>query len=79
MGYHIIEARWDAHGDKQFAEIDASPVVGDLAEAQATAAAYLTQRAARQFTQLLWIPGLPDKRGAVYYASHSLVTFRIRQ
>ena len=77
--YKIIEARWEAFGDKQFFELNTSPIVGDLEAAKAVAAAYLTKHTATNYPELIWLAGISDKNGPVHYANHPFITFRVRQ
>lgn len=79
MGYHLVEARWEAFGDRNFFELDASPVIGDLDLAQAVAENYLTTHVSSVHDKLQWLAGIPDKNGPVYYANNPFITFRIRR
>lgn len=76
-GYHIVEARWEEFGDRDFFEVDV--LCGTLENAKAVALRYLHRHVSSTENDLVWVEGIPNKQGYVYYANNRHITFRIRQ
>jgi len=76
-GYRVIEGRWEEFGDRDFFEIEV--LCGTLDDAQVAAQEYLRKHVASTENELIWMQGVSDKHGQVFYANNSHITFRIRQ
>lgn len=75
-GYKKIEARWEVYHQTDFFGVD--DICGDFEAAKAAALAYL-RKYHPAITELVWLEGVPNKYGSVYYANHPLITMRISQ
>lgn len=76
-GYRVVEARWEEFGDRDFFEVEV--LCGTLADAQKAAQEYLFKHVASSENELIWLQGVSNKQGQVYYANNKHITFRVRQ